>query len=99
MIRSATVGMKEADTTITSVLNSLFAPMTRKRVNELGINQEEELMYVERLSREVDASGKEDSIALGTLLAIQSANHSNLLQVALHIMRPSVATTLRYPDI
>lgn len=65
MIRAATAGMKEADTSVTSVLNSLFAPMTRKRVNELGMGEEEESRYVTRLSREVEGSGKEESVALG----------------------------------
>jgi chromosome transmission fidelity protein 18 len=67
VIRAATTGMKEADSSVTSVLNSLFAPLSRKRVNELGMSEDEELKYVERLSREVTGSGKEDSVALGKL--------------------------------
>jgi chromosome transmission fidelity protein 18 len=61
--------MKEAETSITSVLNNLFAPMTQKRVNELGLNREAESKYVARLSGEVDGSGKEDAIALGKFLS------------------------------
>lgn len=57
--------MKEADSSVTSVLNSLFAPLSRKRVNELGMTEDEELKFVERLSREVAGSGKEESVALG----------------------------------
>jgi chromosome transmission fidelity protein 18 len=57
--------MKEAETSITSVLNSLFAPMTRKRVKELGMGEEDEAKYVGRLSREVEGTGKEQSIATG----------------------------------
>lgn len=66
VIRGATVGMKEADSSINAVLNSLFCPMTRKRVKELAMGEEEEARYVGRLSREVDGTGKESSIAIGT---------------------------------
>jgi chromosome transmission fidelity protein 18 len=59
--------MKEADTTVMSVLNDLFSPMTKKRVNELGMGEEDEARYVGRLSREVEGCGKESSIAEGEL--------------------------------
>jgi hypothetical protein len=59
--------MKEAEASITSVLNSLFAPMTRKRVKELGMGEEAEAKYVGRLSREVEGSGKDQSIAAGKI--------------------------------
>jgi chromosome transmission fidelity protein 18 len=57
--------MKQADTSINSVLNNLFNPLTRKRVKELAMGEEEESRYVARLSREVEGSGKESSIASG----------------------------------
>lgn len=57
--------MKEADTSVISVLNSLFAPMTRKRLKELGVSEEQESKYVGRLGREVEGTGKESSIAIG----------------------------------
>jgi chromosome transmission fidelity protein 18 len=41
--------MKEADTSINSVLNSISAPMTQKRVKELGISEEQESKYVGQL--------------------------------------------------
>lgn len=66
MIRGATIGMKEADSSITSVVNGLFNQLSRKRVKELGLGDEDEAKYVGRLSREVDGSGKESSIAVGS---------------------------------
>ncbi|KAF7311473.1 AAA domain-containing protein [Mycena kentingensis (nom. inval.)] len=65
IIRRATVGMKESETSLMTVLNSLFTPMTRKRVLELGLNEKEEKRYVGRLSREVEACGREISVATG----------------------------------
>ncbi|KAJ7087754.1 P-loop containing nucleoside triphosphate hydrolase protein [Mycena epipterygia] len=65
VIRGATVGMKEAETSLVSVLNSLFTPLTRKRVKELALTEIEESKYVGRLSREVDGCGRENSIAVG----------------------------------
>ncbi|KAJ6624531.1 hypothetical protein B0H10DRAFT_1943134 [Mycena sp. CBHHK59/15] len=65
VIRGATVGMKEAETSLVSVLNSLFTPLTRKRVKELALTEAEEARYVGRLSREVDGCGRESSIAVG----------------------------------
>ncbi|THG93472.1 hypothetical protein EW026_g7776 [Hermanssonia centrifuga] len=65
VIRNATVGMKEADVSQTSVLNDLFCPMSRKRAKDLGIGEEEESRYVGRLSREIESSGAMDKIAIG----------------------------------
>ncbi|KAG5221162.1 P-loop containing nucleoside triphosphate hydrolase protein [Salix suchowensis] len=67
MIRRATAGTREADNTISSALNSLFNPMTRKRVKELGLTEDQEGRYVSRLSQEIDAIGKESSIATGCI--------------------------------
>lgn len=67
IIRSATTGMKEAETSLNSVLNNLFNPLTRKRVKELAIGEEDEGKYIARLSREIDASGRENSIATGKM--------------------------------
>lgn len=57
--------MKEGDTTLNAVLNNIFSPLTKKRVKELGLTEEEENRFVARLSREIDGSGRENSIALG----------------------------------
>ncbi|KAG5653696.1 hypothetical protein H0H81_011276 [Sphagnurus paluster] len=65
VVRKATVGMKEADASLNTVLNNLFNPLTKKRVKELALTEEEEGRYVARLSREIDGSGRESSIALG----------------------------------
>jgi chromosome transmission fidelity protein 18 len=57
--------MKEADSSTNSVLNNLFAPMTRKRVKELGMGEEEESRYVGRLSREVESVNNAGTVATG----------------------------------
>ena len=70
MVRSATVGMKQAETSVQSVLNNLFAPMSKRRVKELGLTEAEEAKYVARLSHEVDASGRESGVAVGECLRL-----------------------------
>jgi chromosome transmission fidelity protein 18 len=65
VIRSATSGMKEADTSFLTVLNDIFSPMTRKRAKELGLTEEEESRYMNRLSRSVEATGSMDKVAQG----------------------------------
>ena len=65
VVRRAAVGMKEGDISLNAVLNSIFSPLAKKRVKELGLTDEEEARYVARLSREIDGSGRESSIALG----------------------------------
>lgn len=64
-MRKATVGMKETEASQLTVLNDLFAPMSKKRVKELGYGEEEESRYVARLSREVECTGNSDKVALG----------------------------------
>ena len=68
-MRIATNGMKEADTNLTSVLNCLFLPLPHKRVKELGLKESEEALYVSRLSREIEACGKDASVATGNISA------------------------------
>ncbi|KAF8197572.1 P-loop containing nucleoside triphosphate hydrolase protein [Pholiota molesta] len=65
VIRKATTGMKEADSTVTSVLNSLFSPLAKKRVREMGLTEDEEARYVGRLSHEVGGAGRDAAIASG----------------------------------
>ncbi|KAH7911420.1 hypothetical protein BJ138DRAFT_925875 [Hygrophoropsis aurantiaca] len=65
LIRRATVGMKEADTSITNVINELFAPLSRKRAKELGIGEEEESRYASRLSRAIEGLNNPSSISNG----------------------------------
>ena len=57
--------MKEADINYLTVLNNLFSPLSKKRVKELGMTDEEEGKYVSRLSHEIEGSGKESNIASG----------------------------------
>lgn len=64
MVRSATQGMKEAESSQMTVLNDLFAPLSRKRAKELGI-REDEARFVTRLSREIDGCGSIDKVAIG----------------------------------
>ncbi|KAG1826875.1 uncharacterized protein BJ212DRAFT_1308982 [Suillus subaureus] len=65
LIRRATVGMKEGDTTVTSVINEIFAPLSRKRLKELGMGEEEEARYVNRLSHTIEGLNNPASIANG----------------------------------
>ncbi|KIJ23687.1 hypothetical protein M422DRAFT_104238, partial [Sphaerobolus stellatus SS14] len=65
IVRAATVGMKEAETSLNVILNDLFTPMSKRRVRELGLTEPQEAFYVGRLSRELDASGALDKIAYG----------------------------------
>lgn len=52
----------------TTVLNDLFSPMSTKRAKDLGLGEEDLARYVNRLSREVEASGATDKIAVGLYL-------------------------------
>ena len=65
LVRSATAGMKEADTNFLNVLTDLFCPMNKKRVKERGMGEAEENKYVERLSHALEATGTLDRVALG----------------------------------
>ena len=58
--------MKEHDTSFTTTLGNLFAPLPKKRVKELGLTEKEESCYVGRLSAEVEASGSVDRVAPNT---------------------------------
>ena len=96
VVRDATVGMKEADTTINAALNSLFAPLTRKRAKELGLTEMDEAKYVGRLCQEVEATGKLSTIATGDglLPAVLSYTYGvHWLQNASRIMPLSVIMT------
>ncbi|KAI9446248.1 P-loop containing nucleoside triphosphate hydrolase protein [Lactarius indigo] len=65
LVRSATAGMKEADTNYLNVLTDLFCPMSKKRIKERGMGEAEENKYVERLSQALEATGTLDRVALG----------------------------------
>jgi len=57
--------MKEADFSLSAILNDLFSPLSKKRVQELDLTEEEETRYVSRLSREIESSGRDSSVAIG----------------------------------
>lgn len=57
--------MVAADSSVVSVLNSIFNPLSKKRVKELALTDDEESRYVARLSHEIEASGRESGIAAG----------------------------------
>lgn len=57
--------MKEADHSLYAILNDLFNPLSKKRVQELDFTQEDESRYVSRLSREIEGSGRDSSVANG----------------------------------
>ncbi|KAH7921370.1 P-loop containing nucleoside triphosphate hydrolase protein [Leucogyrophana mollusca] len=75
LIRRATVGMKEADTSMTSVINEIFAPLSRKRIKELGMGEDEEARYVNRLSRAVEGLNNPSSIANGCFAHYANCRH------------------------
>lgn len=64
-VRRATVGMKETDVSLNAILNDLFSPLSKKRVHELGLPDDDELRYTSRLSTEIESSGRESTIAVG----------------------------------
>ena len=70
VIRAATAGMKEAETSVTSVLGSLFSPLPKRRARELGLSEAQEHKYVGRLSRDIDGNGSLDKIAIGTCVLL-----------------------------
>jgi chromosome transmission fidelity protein 18 len=57
--------MKEADSSLLAVLSSIFTPLAQRRIKELGLKTNEESLYVSRLSREIEALGKESTVATG----------------------------------
>ncbi|TFL01376.1 hypothetical protein BDV98DRAFT_548919 [Pterulicium gracile] len=66
LVRRATVGMKESESTLMGVVNDLFAPLSRKRLGELGLSEEMGMTrYVGRLAGTVGGSGREGGVALG----------------------------------
>jgi chromosome transmission fidelity protein 18 len=77
VIRKATTGMKEADASIMSVLNDLFTPLSKRRVKELALTEEEQGQYTSRLSREVDSCGKDSALAVGKLILLCSSLESS----------------------
>ncbi|KAL4077289.1 P-loop containing nucleoside triphosphate hydrolase protein [Scleroderma yunnanense] len=65
LIRRATAGMKEADSTISAALNEIFASFSPRRAKDLAMGEEEAARYVSRLSRAIEALNNPASIANG----------------------------------
>lgn len=66
MIRAATAGMKESESSFLNVLTDIFTPLSKKRTKAMGIREIDESKYVDRLQRLIDGSGSTDKVALGT---------------------------------
>ena len=87
--------MKEADTSLMTALNDLFAPLSRKRVKDLGLTEEDEARYVGRLSREVEGTGAMDRVAQGKLsdsVNMSSLEYDALVQAASSTMQICTST-------
>ncbi|KAG8969390.1 hypothetical protein FRC03_003081 [Tulasnella sp. 419] len=65
IIKSATVGMKESESTAQDVWNDLFKPLSKKRIKDLGMTSQENEKYVGRLCRLIEASGMIDKVMSG----------------------------------
>ncbi|GJJ12562.1 hypothetical protein Clacol_006805 [Clathrus columnatus] len=65
VVRAAAAGMKTAETSLSIILNDLFAPLSRRRVLEMGLSEAQELRFVSRLSQDIDVSGTLNKVAIG----------------------------------
>lgn len=63
LIRQATAGMKEGDSSVNAVMNDLFAPLSRRRAREM--DDADAMRYVSRLSRAIEALNNPAIIANG----------------------------------
>ncbi|PVF95198.1 P-loop containing nucleoside triphosphate hydrolase protein [Serendipita vermifera] len=64
IVRKATVGMKESESSFMDVITDIFTPLSKTRVKDLGLTSEEEARYVNRISRTIDSTGNLDRVAL-----------------------------------
>jgi chromosome transmission fidelity protein 18 len=65
--------MKENESSLNSTLNSIFNPLSKRKAKELGLSEEQESRYISRLVQEIDTTGKENAIAVGTLSKVYLA--------------------------
>ncbi|KAG8922627.1 hypothetical protein FRC01_013800 [Tulasnella sp. 417] len=77
IVRNATVGMKEAETTTQAVWNDIFIPLSKKRVKDMGMTGDESQKYVNRLARMVEASGTMDKVMTGCFAHYASLHHTD----------------------
>jgi len=93
VIRRATAGMKEADSSVSNALNNIFNPLSKKVVKDLGLGEEEESRYIARLVREIDAVGRESTLASGKSAWRITERHSlTILHRLLRTLRHETAT-------
>lgn len=70
--------MKESESSIQTVLDSIFNPLSKKRIKELGLTEQDEGKYVARLYQEIDGCGRESAIATGlSTMSDQAASRSS----------------------
>ncbi|KIO32526.1 hypothetical protein M407DRAFT_213664 [Tulasnella calospora MUT 4182] len=77
IVRNATVGMKEAETTTQAVWNDIFIPLSKKRIKDMGMIDEDSQKYVNRLARMVEASGTMDKVMTGCFAHYASLHHTD----------------------
>ncbi|KAG8905214.1 hypothetical protein FRB99_000483 [Tulasnella sp. 403] len=77
MVRQTTVGMKEAETTAQAVWNDIFSPMSKKRTKDLGLTDDEQGRYVQRLTKMLEACGTMDKIMLGCFTHYATLHHQD----------------------
>ncbi|KAG8948253.1 hypothetical protein FRC04_009891 [Tulasnella sp. 424] len=77
VVRNATVGMKESETTTQAVWNDIFLPLPKKRIKDMGMTDEECNKYVNRLARMVEASGTMDKVMTGCFAHYASLHHAD----------------------
>lgn len=65
LIRRATAGMKEGDSTTTTVLKEIFTPISRRRIKDLATEDDDGVRYVSRLSRAIEVLNNPASVANG----------------------------------
>ena len=78
IVRTATIGVKEADTSVQSVWMDLLSPMSKKRAKNLGMTEEDERKYVSRIARSIEGSGNFDKVVLGAFLDPRAHGHRHV---------------------
>ncbi|KZS88374.1 hypothetical protein SISNIDRAFT_479953 [Sistotremastrum niveocremeum HHB9708] len=91
MIRAATAGMKESESSFLNVLTDIFTPLSKKRAKAMGIREIDESKYVDRLQRLIDGSGSTDKVALGCF-----ENYLNYRQHDISKLRKAISWLCAY---
>jgi chromosome transmission fidelity protein 18 len=72
IVRKATIGMKESESSFMDVITDIFTPLSKARVKDLGLTSEEEGRYVNRISRTIDSTGNLDRVAISEVNILDS---------------------------